>query len=211
MSKRYEAILSAAVDLFSERGYGRTAISDIASAAGVATATIMYHFSNKERVLVESALRHFLSLNVHCRTASGTGENGLERVVGMADGVFEHVRLHAHGWTFFFRDIAPRRFPGDDESRLRIEEARRYPLRMMESLIAAGVRDGSISPCDPASAAVAVWATLMGFVWMVLFQDGDTSAMRDNAVVSLLLLLGRATAPHRLIIHAQRGGTCSKT
>ena len=55
---RKQAILSAAVRLFRERGYHGTSIRDIGAAAGVTSAALYRHFANKDQVL-EIALWDF--------------------------------------------------------------------------------------------------------------------------------------------------------
>lgn len=52
-SKR-ESIVSAAVGLFREKGYGATKISDIAGRAGISKATFYQYFGKKEDVFLES-------------------------------------------------------------------------------------------------------------------------------------------------------------
>lgn len=44
------AILDAALDLFSHRGYGATSMRDIAGTAGVSTGSVYHHFADKEAI-----------------------------------------------------------------------------------------------------------------------------------------------------------------
>lgn len=44
------AILDAALDLFSHRGYGATSMRDIAGKAGVSTGSVYHHFDDKEAI-----------------------------------------------------------------------------------------------------------------------------------------------------------------
>src|ERR1700759_4482332 len=48
-----EAILAAALDEFSARGFAATRLDDVAKRAGVAKGTIYLHFSDKEALLEE--------------------------------------------------------------------------------------------------------------------------------------------------------------
>ncbi|MFI5436149.1 TetR/AcrR family transcriptional regulator [Rhodococcus baikonurensis] len=45
------SILTAAAELFHQRGYGTTSIRDIAEAAGIASSTLYHHFANKQAIL----------------------------------------------------------------------------------------------------------------------------------------------------------------
>jgi len=44
----HAAVLTAATNLFAERGYNGTTIADIAAAAGVAKPSVLYHYADKE-------------------------------------------------------------------------------------------------------------------------------------------------------------------
>ena len=44
------AILDAALELFSHRGYGATSMRDIAGKAGVSTGSVYHHFEEKEAI-----------------------------------------------------------------------------------------------------------------------------------------------------------------
>lgn len=46
------AILEAALELFSHRGYGATSMRDIASKAGVSTGSVYHHFADKEAIFL---------------------------------------------------------------------------------------------------------------------------------------------------------------
>jgi len=56
---RRAQILDAALQLFSQRGYNETSLSDIAAAVGVSKGVISYHFKGKAELGAE-ALRHML-------------------------------------------------------------------------------------------------------------------------------------------------------
>jgi len=53
--EKHEAILEAAIDLFSEHGYAATSVDAIAAEAGVAKQTVYHHFGNKN-ALLEAAI-----------------------------------------------------------------------------------------------------------------------------------------------------------
>jgi AcrR family transcriptional regulator len=52
-----ERILDIALDLFSERGYDKTSLRDIAERLGTTKAALYYHFARKEDILLELHLR----------------------------------------------------------------------------------------------------------------------------------------------------------
>ena len=55
------AILDAALDLFSHRGYGATSMRDIAGTAGVSTGSVYHHFKDKESIF-QALLERFRAI-----------------------------------------------------------------------------------------------------------------------------------------------------
>ena len=55
------AILDAALDLFSHRGYGATSMRDIAGTAGVSTGSVYHHFKDKESIF-QALLEQFRAI-----------------------------------------------------------------------------------------------------------------------------------------------------
>jgi AcrR family transcriptional regulator len=73
------AILDAALELFSERGFEETAVRDIAARAGVSTATVPRYFPAKEAMLFgESELR--TAALYHAVRSRPAGESSVEAV-----------------------------------------------------------------------------------------------------------------------------------
>ena len=55
------AILDAALELFSHRGYGATSMRDIAGKAGVSTGSVYHHFQDKEAIF-QALLKQFQAI-----------------------------------------------------------------------------------------------------------------------------------------------------
>lgn len=72
---RRDAVLEAAIAAFSKNGYGKTTISQIASASSVPEATIYEYFQNKEDILFSLAEQFTYSLrqNLHVHFLGVTG------------------------------------------------------------------------------------------------------------------------------------------
>jgi AcrR family transcriptional regulator len=66
-----ERILDIALELFTERGYDKTSLRDIAERLGTTKAALYYHFARKEDILLELHLRlHALSHDAIVELAS---------------------------------------------------------------------------------------------------------------------------------------------
>ena len=67
-AERRRAILNAALQCFSLRGYDATTMAEICKRAGVSTGSMYHHFDSKERLAAEHGLRALLA---HRRTEDG--------------------------------------------------------------------------------------------------------------------------------------------
>lgn len=63
------AILNAAAQLFSERGYPQSSIRAIAAAAGIESSSLYYHFKSKEDILYAVEEEAFSRLTAHMKEA----------------------------------------------------------------------------------------------------------------------------------------------
>jgi AcrR family transcriptional regulator len=101
-----EKILSAASELFQEKGFDLTSVREIAAKAGVNVALINYHFQSKENLLLavleQSVDASRVKLN-DINNADITPQEKLMRVIEMyADKVFSNCRYH----QFIHRELA---------------------------------------------------------------------------------------------------------
>ncbi len=62
-----EAILEAAVDLFSSRGYARTSTNHVARRAGVSVGSLYQYFPNKDALLTALLARHLAAVETAVR------------------------------------------------------------------------------------------------------------------------------------------------
>jgi AcrR family transcriptional regulator len=108
---RREAILAAALDEFSARGYEATRLDDVARRAGVAKGTIYLYFRDKES-LFQELIRAMLTPLVGTIEALGASDAPLSAVAG------EIVEI-------FVREVYETR--RKDVIRLIITEGRRFP------------------------------------------------------------------------------------
>ncbi|MEV5516720.1 TetR/AcrR family transcriptional regulator [Streptomyces flaveolus] len=201
-----EAILSAAFAVFSQRGYARACMEEIAEVAGVAKHTVYNHLGDKENVF-RSAL-----------------EAAADTVMAENLTVVELLTLDGHGSTAgdeelraTFEDVAHRLLLQccDDRSwalrRLLYAEVARFPelleivwgrgaSRLQQSLADRLARlslAGRLRPCDPAEAAEQFLALLTGpmerrsRLGTHAVDEEELRAVAGSAVRTFLLAYGR--------------------
>ena len=87
-SAKPNAIMLAALELFTRYGYRKTSIDDIAQAAQVAKRTVYLHFENKAAVFL--AILEYLGRQVRqrCVAAERMGGTAVDRLTGLLDAYF---------------------------------------------------------------------------------------------------------------------------
>src|ERR1700757_3625640 len=87
-SARPNAIVLAALELFTRYGYRKTSIDDIAQAAQVAKRTVYLHFENKAAVFL--AILEYLADQVRqaCTAAELAAGTAVDRLAGMLAAYF---------------------------------------------------------------------------------------------------------------------------
>jgi AcrR family transcriptional regulator len=88
-SAKPNAIVLAGLKLFTQYGYRKTSIDDIANAAQVAKRTVYLHFENKAAVFL--AILEYLGDQVRqrCAAAESAGGTAVDRLTGLLDATLE--------------------------------------------------------------------------------------------------------------------------
>ena len=117
------AIISAASELFTARGFAATSIDDIASRAGVAKGAVYHHFESKEQIFQRVFEQMTGALAAEVAATAATGKSILERfergtlkyLTSIAGNKFRQVLLidgpAVLGWEKW-REIDTRSFGG---------------------------------------------------------------------------------------------------
>ena len=87
-SAKANAVVLAGLQLFTQYGYRKTSIDDIAQAAQVAKRTVYLHFENKAAVFL--AILEYLGAQVRqrCAAAERAGGTAVDRLTGLLDAYF---------------------------------------------------------------------------------------------------------------------------
>jgi AcrR family transcriptional regulator len=85
---RPQELLSAALDLFVERGYATTRLEDVAAKAGVSKGTLYLYFTNKEDLFKAVVREHLLP-------ALGLAEQAIDQYKGSSSALLREILV---GW-----------------------------------------------------------------------------------------------------------------
>ncbi len=186
---RREAILAAALDEFSERGFAATRLDDIARRAGVAKGTIYLYFSDKES-LFQELVRAMLAPLVSALEAMGSVDMPLPALA-------EHMA------DMFVREIYETR--RKDVIRLMISEGRRFPklaefyyrevlgrvIAAMRATLRRAADRGEASEALVQFPQIIVAPGLVAIVWSGLFDRYEPLDVRAMMKAHINMLFAR--------------------
>lgn len=168
------AILTAASQLFIERGFGGTNIRDIAKALGVTRTALYYYFKNKEAILERVAEDIIFTANR--QTANVSAKSELDPLNALVFIVERHARL------ILSRPVEFRVFDRSEvdlpvKQRRLAETARRGVLANFTEVIERGIQSGDFRAVDARVAALAIIGMCNWTAWW--FKPGGRKQAED--------------------------------
>ncbi|HUC58654.1 MAG TPA: TetR family transcriptional regulator C-terminal domain-containing protein [Streptosporangiaceae bacterium] len=169
--QRRRQMLTAALDVISERGFADTRIADIAERIGISPALIIYYFKTKDQLLTE-AIRHYED------TWYAEGKRRMDALPTAAARIEEFVAMNLlpdsddelesdwQLWLEFWVQAA--RNPGVAVLRQKSDERWREAL---VSLVRSGQSNGEFASLDPHPFSIVVSSLLDGLTIQIALDD----------------------------------------
>ncbi|MDG1204676.1 MAG: TetR/AcrR family transcriptional regulator [Pseudomonadales bacterium] len=183
------AVLQIGARLFSERGFDRTSLDDIATELKVSKRTLYYYISSKDEILFECSQLAFQYLNTAMQDAEHAN---VERPP--LDRLEAFFRLNAQVLSNDFGACLVR-CQNDvlsQESRAVLHEGYKKVDFAIRQLLKEGVEEGSIKPCDPKFTAAAIFGA---FNWLPYWhrdgRKGSYSEIAEQFLTTLVDGLGQ--------------------
>lgn len=156
--KKRQAMLRAAVAAFNKRGFHQTSLDEIGETVGVTKAALYYYFQNKSALLAacfDSAMEIANDCLTEARAQHATGR---ARIVTFFRLYIEKTNEELHDCVLLTEDYAL-----EGEYRNTLIRQRDVVESRLRDLVAEGIADGSIVPCDP---KLTVFLLLGAVNWM---------------------------------------------
>ena len=189
-----DAILSAAADLFRERGYASTSMQEIADAVGMSRPALYYHFKNKEELL--GRLVEDVTVRTQREAAriagSASGSDHAQTLRSMMRAQALWILQHPQHFAVVQRDEAS--LP--EHLRAIQDAAKRDLLERFRVVIAAGMAAGQFRQTEPTIAALCMFGMCNSTIqWFRpggrLSREQVADLMADLAVA----MVGRPVSP----------------
>ena len=141
--EKREALLSAAVRSFNERGFHATSLDEVAASLNVTKPTFYYYFASKDEILFECVRRGLESIRQITDSIESTGDSGMVRLKAL-------MRGYAVVMTNDFGMCVTRTADHElsSESRAKFRALKREIDQTIRQVVEDGMADGSIASGD---------------------------------------------------------------
>lgn len=180
-----DRMLRAAAHCFNQKGFSGTSLKDVAARLGLTDAALYYYVRNKEELVYLCYVRAADVGRDAMESAAREGCNGLEKVRLYLQKHVESM-VGERGPVAILSEI-PSLEPAHRQEIL--ELSRRHSIAF-ESLIAEGIADGSIRPCDIRMTGNAIMGAIN---WIPKWFHGNAS-MADQVIAQFPRILSAGLA-----------------
>jgi TetR/AcrR family fatty acid metabolism transcriptional regulator len=190
MSKK-NAILLAATQLFSQKGYDGAAMTELSKMTGAAGGTIFHHFKNKEdlflnilRDIQETILSEF---DEHIKIEKYN--SGLEMVEGAVTFYLQLAGSMEAQFLLLHRHFPYKLAETNPVCRQYLQSIYDCLLDIFERGIGIGQQDGSVGNVPPRNTAMILFSMVDGIVRLNTYNLYDAGALYTNLMTSCRRLL----------------------
>jgi AcrR family transcriptional regulator len=185
MSKK-QAILQAAIKLFSVKGFKESSMAELANMVGAAGGTIFYHFKSKEELflsIIENIKTTILNdFQQHIERTKF--DNGME----MLEGIISFY-LHLAGKMEDQFRLLHRHYPyelaaDNPVCREHLQTIYNYLVNIFEEAIVTGQRDGSIRGGPARKTAMIIFSMVDGVVRLNTYNLYDAGSLYGELIGS---------------------------
>ena len=150
-----QAVLQAAAQLFNERGFHATSLDDIAARLNVTKPTLYYYVKNKDEILLQ-CVRQGLDMMLDGIEASRAAGGKAIDQLATCMRVYAHIVTEPFGMCLI--RVGDEQVPPESRKELRrLKSAIDLEFRR---LVAEGVEEGALAPCDPKMTAFVIAGAL---------------------------------------------------
>lgn len=185
-------MLKAAATCFNHKGYSGTSLKDVARHLGLTDAALYYYVRNKEELVYLCYLRAAELGRDAMQRGRSEGRTGFEKA-------FLYIRYHVElmvgveGPVAIMSEIPSLNKP----HRNRILEVSRQHSADFETILSAGIQDGSINDCDVRMTGNAIMGAIN---WIPKWFHGDPATAEKvlevfPTVLTRCLTAGHSTSP----------------
>lgn len=194
--RRIAEILTAAAELFGERGYDAVSLEDVADRLDVTKGSLYYYFATKDELgtaAIEALGRQWTARLEHLAEAEAqAGRPAAQRLRAI---ISEHVTIAVREYPAALRlFLVPADWPAAQQARIKALRGRHD--RVFRQVIEAGLASGefTVTGIDPVLQCMHA-AMSQAPLWCGGRSDSDTDRAIDELADTLMMLVGQVPRP----------------
>lgn len=187
--EKRDALLSAAVRSFNERGFHATSLDDVAASLNVTKPTIYYYFANKDEILFECVRLGLEGIRQIAESVENSGGSGMDRLKALMRG---YAVIMTKDFGMCVTRTADHELSA--ESRSRFRALKREIDMTVRQVVEGGMADGSIVSGD----SRLMTFTLSGALnWIARWYEPTGSLTAEQIADATVETLVQGLAPRR--------------
>jgi len=178
-------LIEAAAAIFSEQGYHRAKVEDVARRADVAKGTVYYHFSGKAELFAALVVE---GIENHIRDIKNSVEADTPVEKQLKTLIKSSIELYLD-----YENVASITFSEinssiDSEAFSLIEESKRKYLKFIQETVEEGIEKGEFKPLNPRLVASGLEGTLEGALEELFKEPPQNRPKREEITDTLVQL-----------------------
>ncbi|PJI95367.1 TetR family transcriptional regulator [Acidovorax sp. 69] len=149
------AVLQAAAQLFNERGFHATSLDDIAARLNVTKPTLYYYVKNKDEILLQCVSKGLTMMLDGIDASRAAGGKAIDQLMTCMQ---VYARIVTQDFGMCLIRVGDEQLP--PESRKELRRLKAAIDQEFRRLVAEGVEEGSLQPCDPKMTAFVIAGAL---------------------------------------------------
>ena len=197
MSKK-NAILLAATDLFSQKGYDGASMAELSRMTGAAGGTIFYHFRNKEDLFLNilGGIKETILDTFDQYLREGNFPSGMDLVEGAVSFYLQLAGQMQPQFLLLHRHFPYKMAETNPICRNYLESIYDCLLDIFEKGIVRGQQDGSVARVPARQSAMILFSMVDGIARFNTYQIYDAGALYNDLIATCRKMLGIAKAEH---------------
>lgn len=190
VDKRQE-ILDAAIKLFSERGFEKTTVDEIAARANVGKGTIYLYFENKEQIFLAVIKEGMSEINRQFEEILTRKDFDFQKQ--LRELIYTHLKFvedHHEFYRIFLKERISLKFSENEDTRCHKLEALRKLQLLLADFIKKGMEQGYLREGDPNQFATALGGIITNFAFSWFIEDENDSLTAKTPAITEIFLFG---------------------
>lgn len=187
LAKRQMILREAALS-FNRRGYHGTSLADIAHTLGVSKAALYTYVKSKDELLFHC---HEVAMDAAIESLRLAREAGGDALVQFCSTLRNYLRMIMSNEACYV--VLTEEQALEPEKAAQIVRRRDGFEAELRGLVAAGILDGSVSPCNP---KLAVFAALGAMNWVQKWYVAGGAWSGEQVAVALVQMIERMLSAH---------------